>query len=645
MPVRASRVAQLIAWYVALLLPTLYVKYRLMLVLARWWVEGSSTDSLSDGEITSSASLWLGHVAPADVLEVAVIVLILWLVGHVVSRLAVSWLATVSVALALVFLGITLLALSETGALVTWDALRTAGNWVRQDDRVLDLSVRQGLIAAAAAVWVAAPVAFAWLLARVERSMPRLRQLAPALVLAILIASAIARPDVFSRQATVSLTRGLWSSAAMALLPADDRLPRVDRTSRELQDEYIRLVYPDGRPASEEPLVGIAAPLRQPRHVLFVILETAPREFYRLSDNASLPTLRAMSQHALVSDRHVTAAPRTDLAIYSMMSGTYPRGGVPLYEFGRFKTDGLATVLGARGYRATYIDSITLRWNVREEALAVNDLGFPTVIEESDVPLAGSDDAFEDVMARERASLSLAHTAMLEAARRGEKALVAVATNFGHYPWRSPASHDGDPSAAKMANLARAFDGAMAGFLEKLNDDGLANDAIIVIVGDHGLRFSVEFDSFGVPIRHGDLMFNVPLMIYSPALFPHTVRLPWVTSHVDLEPTLLDLLGVPRDGLLLHGENMLDGRLAERVTILGSGMFPPMYPVDGLHYRGTFHTWAYAIDRVRSRPSAHQSGDTKRPLSAAHVRAILRDSRHLFNETAAHFLAATAAQP
>ena len=79
--------------------------------------------------------LWFGHVAPADVLEVALIVLALWLIGHRLLRIPIAWLATVSVGFALVFLAITLVSLRETGALATWDALRTAGNWMGQDDR------------------------------------------------------------------------------------------------------------------------------------------------------------------------------------------------------------------------------------------------------------------------------------------------------------------------------------------------------------------------------------------------------------------------------------------------------------------------------------------------------------------------------
>jgi hypothetical protein len=185
----------------------------------------------------------------------------------------------------------------------------------------------------------------------------------------------------------------------------------------------------------------------------------------------------------------------------------------------------------------------------------------------------------------------------------------------------------------------------MSDVLKRLDDEGLADDVLIVIVGDHGLRFSIEFESFGTSIRHGDLMFNVPLMLYAPALFTHTVRLPWATSHVDIEPTLLDLLGVPRDGLLLHGENMLDPRLTDRVTVLPSGMFAPMYPVDGLHYRGTWYTWASALDRVRSRPASTSMTESGGTLSPDQVRAILRDGRRLFDETAARFLRAGTTKP
>jgi hypothetical protein len=636
--VRPSRPSELAAWFAALLLPTLFVKHRFMQVLSRWWVEGASTDALSDGEITSWARLWFGQVAPPDIIEVAVIVLALWLIGHRLLRMPIAWLATASVAAAVVFLGMTLLSLRETGGLLTVQATEMTLRWAARDIGVLAVTGRQLLLALGALLWIATPIVFARMLAVLEGTRPRLRFLAPGAAIGIVTVAAILRPDVFMFPGTVNLSRGLWSSALVTLArEAGDAPAATAGSARELLERYRTLVYPAGRPQPQTLLVDVPRAERRPRHVVFVILETAPRELYGLLDNATLPTFAAMSRHAITSDRHYASAPRTDLAVYSILSGTYPRGGAPIYEFGRFATDGLASQLIPRGYETTFVESTTVKWNVREEAVAIADLGFARLIEEGDAPLPAVPDPFDAAVARDRASLGIARDAIVAAEQGGKKALVAVATNLGHFPWRAPAGHESDDSAAKIAALARAVDGLMGGFLDALAAERLSDEVILVVVGDHGLRFSLEFDTFGVPIRHGDQMFNVPLLIHAPALIPHEVRLPWVTSHVDLEPTLLDLLGVPRDGLLLHGENMLDGRLADRVTFLPSGMFAPMYPVDGLHYRGAFYTWAFALDRVRARPASPIAAPS---LSDGHVRDLLIAGRRLFDDTSARFLAA-----
>ena len=176
---RASRASQLASWYIALLVPTLYVKHRFMLVLSRWWVEGASTSALSDGELASAASLWFGHVAPPDLLEVGGIVLASWLIGHVWLRVRVAWLATLSVAVAVVFLGLTLVSLGETSSLLTAEALVTAWRWVLQDARAAAITNRQVLLAAGAILWIATPLAFASILGRLERALPRLRLVVP----------------------------------------------------------------------------------------------------------------------------------------------------------------------------------------------------------------------------------------------------------------------------------------------------------------------------------------------------------------------------------------------------------------------------------------------------------------------------------
>ena len=127
----------------------------------------------------------------------------------------------------------------------------------------------------------------------------------------------------------------------------------------------------------------------------------------------------------------------------------------------------------------------------------------------------------------------------------------------------------------------------------------LREEVIIVVTGDHGPRFLDELASLGEDLGHGDATFNVPLLVYAPGLLSRQVRLPHVTSHVDITPTLLYLVGLEPEHFLFHGGNVLDGRLRERVTyLMGAGL----YPVDGLHWRGRMVTVNRVTGEVRSRP-------------------------------------------
>ena len=68
-----------------------------------------------------------------------------------------------------------------------------------------------------------------------------------------------------------------------------------------------------------------------------------------------------------------------------------------------------------------------------------------------------------------------------------------------------------------------------------------------------------EFRSVGQPMELGPISFNVPLLIYAPGIITSAIHIPFVTSHVDLAPTLLALVGIHDAPLLLEGGNMLDG--------------------------------------------------------------------------------------
>jgi hypothetical protein len=170
------------------------------------------------------------------------------------------------------------------------------------------------------------------------------------------------------------------------------------------------------------------------------------------------------------------------------------------------------------------------------------------------------------------------------------------------------------------------------------------------VTGDHGLRFKMEFESVSEPVTYGDLVFNVPFLAYCPGLFPSQVRLPFPTSHVDIAPTVLDLLGIPREGRLYQGTNMLDRRLADRVVFLPSASFTGLYPADSFRWKDRVYSLHRIVDRVTVR-DAHGSqfvslGDgPDLPFSDGDVKRIVLGARAVFEETAAYFQRRSTQEP
>jgi arylsulfatase A-like enzyme len=106
-------------------------------------------------------------------------------------------------------------------------------------------------------------------------------------------------------------------------------------------------------------------------------------------------------------------------------------------------------------------------------------------------------------------------------------------------------------SAAQVNRLLQYYDGEIAftdrelgRLLQGLHSSGLAQNTLIVVVGDHG-------ESFG---EHGqwlhgrglhDPEIHVPLILSWPGQLPAGRRVDAVAQQIDLKPTILDLLGMP----------------------------------------------------------------------------------------------------
>lgn len=149
-----------------------------------------------------------------------------------------------------------------------------------------------------------------------------------------------------------------------------------------------------------------------------------------------------------------------------------------------------------------------------------------------------------------------------------------------------------DLKDAERANLARYdgeinyVDNQIGRILDTLESCGIADETAIIIVGDHGeimVERDVHFDHRGVY----DFNIHVPLIMYGPTLDHQVGRSAAYVTHVDIFPTVLDLLQLePPAGL--DGSPLLPLITAEKEQVwpyqFGEGAYrgvPQRYIQDG----------------------------------------------------------------
>ena len=86
----------------------------------------------------------------------------------------------------------------------------------------------------------------------------------------------------------------------------------------------------------------------------------------------------------------------------------------------------------------------------------------------------------------------------------------------------------------------RYVDDFVGDLLARLEQQGLLDEATIIITADHGMRLNFPLQS--IPIEVDSLVTGIPLFILAPGVKPGVSELDY--QHIDFGPTLYDLLGL-----------------------------------------------------------------------------------------------------
>jgi arylsulfatase A-like enzyme len=430
-----------------------------------------------------------------------------------------------------------------------------------------------------------APLLFLGLAAATSRVRPlgggwRLRGAQALGVLALAAAVAAGRSDYEARwhdRRDRQIARNphavlLGSVAAELLGRGATALPATDFPA-EFRGDFEPLARLAPAPPRAAPL--FAAP--PPRNLIVIVLESVAARWLSVYGCPWDPTPKLaaeMSAHGLVFDGFYAHVGQTANSLVAIELSEYP--GMSWHEATldapRLRGRTLAEMLRPRGLRTAFISPGDLDW--AGESNFLKDRGYDEVDYTPEVKLSawGGEDRY----------LVDGILGFIDR-DRSRPFYVKGWSDQTHHPYElAPGSPEREffreadlpPDLdawgfRRYLNTLAELDRQLARLFDGLRERGLADDTLVVFTGDHGEGFGWPHRTWG----HGFGLFQenvlVPLMIWSPRFFPSGARSGTIGSHVDLNATIADVIGLPPDPSW-QGRSLFDPRRPPRAYFLSA---------------------------------------------------------------------------
>jgi len=398
-----------------------------------------------------------------------------------------------------------------------------------------------------------------------------------------------------------------WMLQSLADRTEAQTLEFVDLSEEQLQNQYRAMTYFPG--VGRDTNYWAKA---KGCNVLFFVLETAPaRVLPAGGDLSDYPNIQRLREKSLVGVSHYATFPSTHQAVFSILSSLYPSAVMDSLQ-GRqpdLAVPGLIATLSELGYDTALYSPINFKAVADSEMY--KSLGFRRQI----YPQGESDkvdffSSFDSVAsARFRMSLDVATLSLLKRdlerdLTEGRQFAYLFQPEVSHGPWADLKEDGKELNIEKRGrNLLEIPDQMLGEIMEVLQRHDQLENTVIVVVGDHGIRDPIEDPNLPSGVID-DYSFHVPLFIYAPKAINHMVEIPYVTSHIDIAPSIESLLGIAKGKRFEQGAPLWDPDLVNRTTFFFGRDF---LGADGYSSRGQFFMWSPMSDTVYQ--NTHMSFD------------------------------------
>jgi phosphoglycerol transferase MdoB-like AlkP superfamily enzyme len=303
--------------------------------------------------------------------------------------------------------------------------------------------------------------------------------------------------------------------------------------------------------------------------VIILILETAPAKYDSFESLDDLPTLERLAPHSWIGRSHYSTFPYTAKATFSILTSMYPPN--PMFFGGPPKqAPGLVRALSSAGYETRYYVPHAFENHFEDAMYAA--IGFDKIFTSEWGETAFGRQYYEDAMRRDVDALHALMRDVHDLARQNRRYLVVFSPQIGHAPWPDLVHGGAEMSLGKRARgLLNLQDKWLGQIVEQLSKDGRLDQTIIVVTGDHGVRTAIEDPSFEPHGLLPDFSFHVPLLIFAPQILEDRQTICGATSHVDVAPTVLDLLGIKQGREFEQGLPVWESEQSQRKVFLWAG--------------------------------------------------------------------------
>ncbi|MGZ3606048.1 MAG: LTA synthase family protein, partial [Thermodesulfobacteriota bacterium] len=342
--------------------------------------------------------------------------------------------------------------------------------------------------------------------------------------------------------------------------------------AKEIQSDDQRVPFKEDYLV--EPANSLPAKSKHPWNVIFFIMESVgTRYIFDTSDGNRMPIpfLQKLSQEGWYLKRHFTTSNVSTKAVFSLFSG--------LYDFFNRETFGtrpdaevpsIYSWLGER-YDRFLVTPSSISWYFPTKFVTNNGPGEIHSYENLKFKIKEEFHSLGHYIARDEVQTVDFFIQRLSKAR--EPFLGTYISFAAHFPYFDYGEdyrvlEDGRLISRYYNNL-NLLDHMIKRIVDHLQEKGLLERTILVIVGDHGQAFGQHHPNNFMHYRYSyNENLEAPAILYQPALFkPRVFGFP--TSHVDLLPTLLDAMRIPYASTAFDGESLFNRRSRKPIYFYG----------------------------------------------------------------------------